>query len=154
MIGRAAERCASLFPVTDTVAPFATSARAIARPIPGFATRVSGSTDLSTAGGAAIVVVADRVGGSEWQGEDGLMLLKRLAQVAPRAVIVCAGASQAGLIDLGVRELGIDRRRLFGSAPEALAGGAPAGVAPPPGRAPRGGPVTSPRRPPAPPGVS
>src|SRR5438067_2057559 len=59
-----------------------------AAPIEGFATSVSGSTDLSTAGGAAIVVVADRFGGSEWQGEDGLMLLKRLDQVAPRAVMV------------------------------------------------------------------
>ena len=100
-----------------------------AAPIEGFATAVSGSTDLSTAGGAAVVVVADRAGGSEWQGEDGLMLLKRLGQVAPRAVIVCAGASQAGLIDRGVRELDIDRRRLFGSAPEALAGAARAMIA-------------------------
>ena len=100
-----------------------------AAPIEGFATFVFGSTDLSTAGGAAVVVVADRAGGSEWQTEDGLMLLKRLDQVAPRAVIVCAGAAQSGLIDRGIRELGIERRRLFGSAPEALASAARAMIA-------------------------
>ena len=100
-----------------------------AAPIEGFATGVSGSTDLSTAGGAAVVVIADRSGGAEWQGEDGLMLLRRVGQVAPRAVMVCAGASQSGLIDRGIRELGIDRRRLFGSAPEALASAARAMIA-------------------------
>lgn len=100
-----------------------------AAPIEGFAAVVSGSTDLVTAGGAAVVVVADRVGGAEWQGEDGLMLLKRLLQVAPRAVIVCAGAAQRELVDRGVRELHISRRRLFGTAPEALANAARAVVA-------------------------
>ena len=100
-----------------------------AAPIEGFATEVSGSSDLAAAGGAALVVIADRVRGAEWQGEDGLMLLKRLTPLASRAPILCAGASQRELVDRGVRELHIARERLFGTAPEALAGGARALVA-------------------------
>jgi malate/lactate dehydrogenase len=58
-----------------------------------------------------------------------LLLLKRLTQTASGAVIVCAGAAQRDLVDRGVRELRFMRARLFGSAPEALAGGARALVA-------------------------
>ena len=100
-----------------------------AAPVEGFATTLSGSTDVSTAAGAAVVILADRIGGGEWQGEDGLVLLKRLAQTTSGAVILCAGASQRELVDRGVRELHLERARLFGSAPEALAGGARALVA-------------------------
>src|SRR6185295_2734319 len=53
-----------------------------AAPIEGFATQLSGTNDASTAAGAEVVILADRVGGGEWQGEDGLLLLKRLAQTA------------------------------------------------------------------------
>jgi malate dehydrogenase len=98
-------------------------------PIEGFSTHVSGSSDLAAAGGAALVVIADRVRGAEWQGEDGLMLLKRLTPLVSRAPILCAGASQRELVDRGVRELHLARERLFGAAPEALAGGARAVVA-------------------------
>src|SRR3984885_9946572 len=98
-------------------------------PVEGFATQLSGSTDVSTAAGAAVVIIADRMGGSEWQGDEGWLLLKRLTQTAAGAVIVCAGASQRELVDRGVRELRFRRERLFGSAPEALAGGARALVA-------------------------
>jgi malate dehydrogenase len=100
-----------------------------AAPIEGFVTELSGSADLSTAGGASVVVIADRVGGSEWHGGDGLMLLKRLTELASRSVILCAGASQRELVDGGVRELHITPGRLFGTAPEALAAGARALVA-------------------------
>jgi malate dehydrogenase len=100
-----------------------------AAPIEGFATELCGSTDLSRAAGAAIVVIADRAGGAEWQGEDGLLLLNRLTQTASGAIIVCAGAAQRELVDRGTRELHFTRARLFGSAPEALASGARALVA-------------------------
>jgi malate dehydrogenase len=100
-----------------------------AAPIEGFSTQVSGSGDLAAAGGAALVVIADRVRGAEWHGEDGLMLLQRLIPLASRAPILCAGASQRELVDRGVRELHVARERLFGTAPEALAGGARALVA-------------------------
>jgi malate dehydrogenase len=98
-------------------------------PVEGFATQLSGSTDVSTAAGAAVVIIADRMGGSEWQGDEGWLLLKRLTQTAAGAVIVCAGASQRELVDRGVRELRFRREYLFGSAPEAFAGAARALVA-------------------------
>jgi malate dehydrogenase len=106
-----------------------------AAPIERFATQLSGATDTSMAAGAAVVVIADRAGGAdriaggEWNGEDGLMLLRRLAEIASSAVILCAGSSQRELIERGVRELRLARSRLFGSAPEALAAGARALVA-------------------------
>jgi malate dehydrogenase len=100
-----------------------------AAPVEGFATQLSGSTDWAAAAGAGVIVVADRFGGGEWSGEDGLQLLRQLARSAQTAVLVCAGASQRELIDRGVCELRIGRGRLVGSAPEALAGGARALVA-------------------------
>ena len=100
-----------------------------AAPVEGFATGLAGANDVSMAAGAAVVIVADRAGGGEWQGEDALTLLKQLTQTAADAIIVCAGANQRELVERGVGELGIDRARLLGSAPEALAGGARALVA-------------------------
>jgi malate dehydrogenase len=100
-----------------------------AAPLERFSTAVSGSSDLAAAGGSALVVIADRAGGPEWQGEDGLLLLKRLTPFASRAPILCAGASQRELVDRGVRELRLSPQRLFGTAPEALAAGARAVVA-------------------------
>ena len=100
-----------------------------AAPVEGFATQLSGATDVSMAAGASVVIVADRIGGGEWQGEDGLALLKRLSQSAAGAVILCAGTASRELIERGVRELKYPRTRLFGSAPESLAAAARALVA-------------------------
>ena len=91
-----------------------------AAPVEGFATQLSGSTDSIDVAGAAVVVIADRALGAEWQGDEGLMLVTRVLQLAPRAIIVCAGASQRELVDLGVRERHASRPRIVGSAPEAL----------------------------------
>src|SRR5438552_3010243 len=88
-----------------------------AAPVDTFATQLSGASDLSSAAGATAIVVADRVKGGEWQGEDALALMKRLARMTADAVIVCAGASQRDAIDGAVRELRLDRTRVFGSAP-------------------------------------
>ncbi len=100
-----------------------------AAPVEGFATQLSGATDVSMAAGAAIVILADRIAGGEWQGEEGLALLKRLSQTVGGAVILCAGPTQRELVDRGVRELKFARTRLFGSAPESLAAAARALVA-------------------------
>ncbi len=100
-----------------------------AAPIEGFATRITGSTDPSTMGGAAIVVIADRSGQGEWLGEDGLTLLKQAQRMNRGAIVVCAGAGQRDLVERGVLEIGFSRLRLFGSAPEALASGLRAMVA-------------------------
>jgi malate dehydrogenase len=100
-----------------------------AAPVEGFATQISGATDISVAAGASIVILADRITGGEWQGEDGLVLLRRLSRTASGGVILCAGPSQRELVDRGVRELHMNRSRLFGSAPESLASAARALVA-------------------------
>jgi malate dehydrogenase len=100
-----------------------------AAPIEQFATAVSGYPDITRAAGAQVIVLADRAGGLEWQGEEGLLLLTQLSQLASRSVVVCAGAAQRELIELAVRERQYPRARLFGSAPEALAGAVRAVVA-------------------------
>jgi malate dehydrogenase len=100
-----------------------------AAPVEGFATQLAGATDVSMAAGASVVILADRVTGGEWHGEDGLVLLKRLSQTASGAVVLCAGASPRELIERGVHELKFPRARLFGSAPESLAAAARALVA-------------------------
>jgi len=94
-----------------------------AAPVEGFSTRVSGSSDLSLAGGATAVVIADVFRGGEWEGESALPLLKNLRDYSPKALVVCAGASQRVLVERGVQELRFPRTRLIGSAPEALAAG-------------------------------
>jgi malate dehydrogenase len=100
-----------------------------AAPVEGFATQLSGTTDLTSVGGANVIVIADRMGGGEWNGEDALMLVKRLTQTSSHAVLLCAGVMAREVIDRGVVELKIARGRLFGSAPEALAGAVRALVA-------------------------
>jgi malate dehydrogenase len=97
--------------------------------VEGFASRLSGSADVSVVAGASIVALADPFGAPEWQGEPAMLLLKRLRDFAPRAVIVCAGRSHCDLVERGVRELHMSRTRLLGSAPEALAGGVRALIA-------------------------
>jgi malate dehydrogenase len=100
-----------------------------AAPLEHFSTTVIGSRDLSTAAGAQVVVIADRMGGEEWQGHDGVQLLARLKLVAPRALVVCAGAAQRELVERGARELLLPRARIIGSAANALATAASALVA-------------------------
>ena len=101
-----------------------------AAPIETFSTRVNGTEDLYRAAAASVVVIADRFGsGGDWQGEEALMLLKRLTGIAVNAVILCAGAGQRELIDRGVGELKLASGRLFGTAPEALAAAARALIA-------------------------
>jgi malate dehydrogenase len=100
-----------------------------ASPVEVFATQVSGSTDLATAASATLIVVADRAGLGEWEGEDGLAMLARLSRIGSRSIILCAGAAQRDLVERGARELHFAREKLFGSAPEALAGAVRALVA-------------------------
>lgn len=92
-----------------------------AAPVEGFATRVSGHTDLAAPLAGHVIVLADRVRGGEWQGDEALLMLKRLRGTAERSVVIAAGVSQREVVERGVRELGYARERLFGTAPEALA---------------------------------
>ncbi|MSO56593.1 MAG: hypothetical protein EXQ55_06690 [Acidobacteria bacterium] len=94
-----------------------------AGPIGGYDTRIQGSTDVSSAAGATVIVLADTASGAEWSGENGLALLRRLTRLGcfQEAVLICAGAGHAPLMQLGFDELQLSRSRVVGSAPEALA---------------------------------
>jgi malate/lactate dehydrogenase len=84
-----------------------------------FSTVVSGTTSLDAVLGAAFVVIADRSGTqTEWQDDSAVALIGRVARLNQAAPIVCAGATQAVVIERVVRELGLPRARIFGSAPE------------------------------------
>lgn len=94
-----------------------------AAPVEGYHTHVDGLTDDRALVGADVVVVADRAAhGREWQGDEGVQLVRRIAELTPGALILCAGATHLEVIERAVREAGIARHRLLGSAPEALRG--------------------------------
>jgi malate/lactate dehydrogenase len=93
-------------------------------PIDGSSTILEGSTDESSVVGAELVLLADRAdtggSGSEWQDDAGASLLGRVTYLNPRATVVCTGARQLDLVERAVRERGLARERVFGTAPEAL----------------------------------
>ena len=92
-----------------------------ASPIDGFATRVVAAGSLAAAAGASAIVIADAADGQgEFSGEAGLALLRQIAAIEATVPIVCAGASQRGLIARAVTELHIADSRIVGSAPFAL----------------------------------
>jgi len=91
-------------------------------PVDRYHTAMAGTADLAAVVGAMVIVVADQAAppSIEWKDEGGLALVRRAAGLNQLAPIVCAGASQASLVERGVNDLGVSRMRLFGSAPEAL----------------------------------
>jgi malate dehydrogenase len=92
--------------------------------IEGGHARLEGSSDLSRAVGAAACIIADRSGrtASEWQGDEGLTMVRQLAAYLGDSPLVFGGSLQSELVLATARELHIRRERLIGSAPEALAG--------------------------------
>jgi malate dehydrogenase len=100
-----------------------------AAPVERFATTVIGSTDPSMAAGASVIVIADGVDGPSPEGDDGLLLVRRLNAIAPRALFVCADTPHRELVDRSVRELHVSRSRILGSASEAFVAAATAVVA-------------------------
>ncbi len=92
-------------------------------PVRGSDTRVEGMADVGGASGAAAIILADQAGSAEWSGEAGLGVLRRLlnAGCLEQTVLICAGSGQRALMQQGFDELGLSRRRVIGSAPEALA---------------------------------
>ena len=92
-----------------------------AAPVDGYSTHLVGHPDESAVVGADAIVIADRAAtGAEWQDDAGVALVRRVAHFNPSALILCAGAHQMTIVERGVREAGISRHRLFGSAPEGL----------------------------------
>ncbi len=91
-------------------------------PLDRFGTEVTAHGDVAAAAGADVVVLAGPAGGpdAEWTDDAGLALLDRLGARRSGAVVLCAGASHRRLVERGVAEGRIPRKRLFGTAPEAL----------------------------------
>ena len=98
-------------------------------PIDGFNTALTGHADMLAAADAAAVVVADTVEGGEWNGETGLALVRQVARSGATAPVVFAGPAQAWLMEAAVREAGVPRDRVVGSAAAAVASAARALVA-------------------------
>jgi malate dehydrogenase len=94
-----------------------------AGPIEGFASNVSGLAELSSVAGASVVAIADPFGGPQRSTDAGLLLLKRVRELAPASLTVCVGADDCDLVGRGVREQHVSRAQLLGSAPEGLAAG-------------------------------
>ena len=99
--------------------------------IDGFHVRLEATDDESRAVGCAVCVMADRFapGSPEWQGEQGLASVKRIAAFAPDAPFVFAGAQQADMIHASSQEARVSPHRLIGSATEAFASAVAAIVA-------------------------
>ncbi len=94
-------------------------------PIEGSDTRVTGAPDLDAVVGADVVVIADRHGAAgEWTGAEATALLQRLLPLSGRSPLVAAGPRYSDLLRIAHRELGVDPKRLIGSAAEAIAAAA------------------------------
>lgn len=100
-------------------------------PISRSDTRIDGATGIPDASGADVIVLADPSGGSEWAVDAGLAMFRRLRDGGhlDRSVVICAGAAHRSLMDRVFDDLKLPRRRIIGSAPEALAATARALVA-------------------------
>jgi malate dehydrogenase len=87
----------------------------------GFHTKLEATADETRAVGCAVVVIADRAasGSSEWQGEDGLALVRRVA-ASSDAPIVFAGTAHVELMRASAHEMRIASGRLIGSGSEAF----------------------------------
>jgi malate dehydrogenase len=104
-----------------------------AGPISGSDVHLEGDTSVSAASGASVIILADPLEPTEneWSGDAGLAFLRRLHRLGcfEHCVLICAGATQRGLMQQSLDELGLPRRRVIGSAPEAMAATARALVA-------------------------
>ena len=98
-------------------------------PIERFETRVAAGA-LDAVIGAGVVVLADSAASADGgRPGDPSAVMRRIAGLTGDTPIVCAGADGGRLVAGSVRELGVGRARIVGSAPEALAAGLRALVA-------------------------
>lgn len=132
----AALECASEIRLIDAAAGAAAGKAldlAQAAPVEGYSCRLTSAPDARAAAGADVIVIADTFGSpsTEWQGEEGLALVRRVWELvqADQATIVCAGAAQRTLMARAIAEARVTRTRIVGSAPEAFESSARALVA-------------------------
>lgn len=82
---------------------------------------VKGSGSLDVVVDAQFIVLADTAAQSvEWRDDAAVGLIARVLRLNETAPIVCAGASQDTAIERAVRDFGVPRHRIFGTAPEAF----------------------------------
>lgn len=92
-------------------------------PIDRSDTRLASDRPPAGLADADVVVLAGPVTpDAEWDDDAGVTQLHQVTSANHRAPVVCAGAGHCRLIERGVSDVGLDRRRLIGSAPEALRG--------------------------------
>jgi hypothetical protein len=89
-------------------------------PVNGVGTDVTSAGDPLSAVGASVIVIADRVNGGEWMGDEGLALIDTLSRAGSQAPIVFAGPSQTPLLEECARRLKLPAHRLVGSAASAI----------------------------------
>ena len=90
-------------------------------PIGRYDTRLSGASDVLSASGADVIVVADDTEIGEWEGDRGLAIVSQLARAGSQAPLVFAGGKQVGLLEAAVRELKLAPNRVVGTAAAGLA---------------------------------
>jgi malate dehydrogenase len=93
-----------------------------AGPIDRVDVHVGAATDLLSAAGASVIVLADAVGAGEWKDDRGLALVDRLARAGSAAAFVFAGPNQTTLMRTASRELGVAGDRMVGTAASAVVG--------------------------------
>jgi malate/lactate dehydrogenase len=91
-----------------------------AGPVDRYTTNVTGTSSLDLVMNATVVVLADATASGDWRDDAAVGYLRRVMAMNATAPIVCAGAHQASVVERAVREVGVARTRIFGSAPEAL----------------------------------
>src|SRR5215471_19868702 len=89
-------------------------------PVGGFDVDLSATTDPLAATGAAVIILADPLGGGEWEGDRGLSLISRLARAGTTAPMVLAGAAQVTVMERAVSELRLPADRIVGTAASAV----------------------------------
>jgi len=89
-------------------------------PVQSFNTRVSGTTSLAAAAGAAVIVLADAASGGEISGDGGLATVRQIARLDASAPLLFPGGSQRELMRQTISELHVAPRRVIGSAPLGL----------------------------------
>ena len=91
--------------------------------IAGFDTKLQGTSDLTRATACTVCIVADRFGAPspESSSAGAARQIAEIASIVGDAPLLFAGAEHTTLMHDAVRDGGVARRRLIGSAPEAYA---------------------------------
>ena len=93
-----------------------------AGPVEGFETQLTGTSEVLSASGAAVIVLADAAADGELVGDRGLELLTQLVRAGTTAAFVFAGPGQTALLEACYRSLKVPANRLVGTGSAAIVG--------------------------------